>query len=104
MSRNGAFTGNQRHTTSPSDTARIGPGDASYACSFDTLDGDSENVLCFGWEGGLDVWRAGKGSLDLLGRLEDLPGGVRNAQVCNLSQELLFIVNIYIDTSHSSTR
>lgn len=85
MSRNGAFTGNQRHITSTGDAVRLRPGDASYACSFDALDGDSENVLCFGWEGGLDVWRAGKDSLDLLGRLEGLPGGVRSAKVYNLS-------------------
>lgn len=81
LSRNGAFTGNQQHTASSGDPTRLKPGDTSYACSFDTLDGDSENVLCFGWEGGLDVWRAGKGSIDLLGRLEGLPGGVRSAKI-----------------------
>ncbi|KAF8422374.1 hypothetical protein EV426DRAFT_712796 [Tirmania nivea] len=81
LSRNGAFTSNQRHTASSGDAVTLRPGDASYACSFDTLDGESENVLCFGWEGGLDVWRAGKGSLDLLGRLEGLSGGVRSAKI-----------------------
>lgn len=97
------LAGNQWHT-SPGGAASLRPGDASYACSFDTLDGDSENVLCFGWEGGLDVWRAGKGSLDLLGRLEGLPGGVRSAKVYNLPQEPLLIINIWIDTAHSSAK
>ena len=82
LSRNGAFGAYQRHPNSSGDTGRLTPGDGSYACSFDTLDSDSENVLCLGWEGGMDVWRIGKGSLDLLGRLEGLPGAVRNSVVC----------------------
>lgn len=95
LSKNGAFMAN-RQIGSSGDTGRLRPGDASYACSFDSLDGDSENVLCLGWEGGLDVWRIGKGSLDLLGRLEGLTGGVRSAKVCKLLKPYhWYLIDIY---------
>ncbi|KAF8471786.1 hypothetical protein BDZ91DRAFT_760427 [Kalaharituber pfeilii] len=83
LSRNGTSV-YQRFANSsgiPGDMSRLIPGDVGYACSFDTLDGDAENVLCFGWEGGIDVWKIGKGSLDLLGRLEGLSGGVKGAKI-----------------------
>ena len=87
LSRNGRFMNQHmfsNNTGISGDSNKLTPGDGGYACSFDTLDGDSENVVCLGWEGGIDVWRVGKGSLDLIGRLEGLSGGVKSAKVCSM--------------------
>ncbi|KAI5808513.1 hypothetical protein DFH27DRAFT_606808 [Peziza echinospora] len=84
LSRNGRFMNQHmfsNNTGVSGDSNKLTPGDGGYACSFDTLDGDSENVVCLGWEGGIDVWRVGKGSLDLIGRLEGLSGGVKSAKI-----------------------
>lgn len=77
---------------------QLQPGEGNYACSFDTLDepfgghagattgngggsGGGDNVLCLGWEGGVDVWKVGRGVLEQVGRLEGLGGGVKSAKV-----------------------
>lgn len=78
------------------------PGEGSYACAFDTLDesafgagtgaftglatsgggnGGGENVVCLGWEGGVDIWKVGRGVVEQVGRLEGLGGGVKSAKV-----------------------
>ncbi|KAH0612967.1 uncharacterized protein H6S33_009347 [Morchella sextelata] len=77
---------------------QLQPGEGNYACSFDTLDepfgghagattgngggsGGGDNVLCLGWEGGVDVWKVGRGVLEQVGRLEGLGGGVKSAKI-----------------------
>ena len=79
------------------------PGEGNFACTFDTLDepafgganggfmglavsggngnGGGENVVCLGWEGGVDIWRVGRGVVEQVGRLEGLGGGVKGAKV-----------------------
>ncbi|KAG0639610.1 hypothetical protein HOY80DRAFT_1009447 [Tuber brumale] len=79
------------------------PGEGNFACTFDTLDepafgganggfmglavsggngnGGGENVVCLGWEGGVDIWRVGRGVVELVGRLEGLGGGVKGAKI-----------------------
>lgn len=78
--------------------SQLQPGEGNYACTFDTLDepfggitgaaasggagnGGGDNVLCLGWEGGVDVWKVGRGVLEQVGRLEGLGGGVKSAKV-----------------------
>lgn len=92
--------------------SQLQPGEGNYACSFDTLDepfggyagvtagngvGNSggDNVICLGWEGGVDVWKIGKGVLEQVGRLEGLGGGVKSAKVdflhsCNPFRKLRY--------------
>lgn len=82
------------------------PGEGNFACTFDTLDepafgganggfmglavsggngnGGGENVVCLGWEGGVDIWRVGRGVVEQVGRLEGLGGGVKGAKVTTL--------------------
>lgn len=78
--------------------SQLQPGEGNYACTFDTLDepfggyagaaagggignGGGDNVVCLGWEGGVDVWKVGRGVLEQVGRLEGLGGGVKSAKV-----------------------
>lgn len=77
---------------------QLQPGEGNYACTFDTLDepfggyagaaasggtgnGGGDNVVCLGWEGGVDIWKVGRGVLEQVGRLEGLGGGVKSAKV-----------------------
>ncbi|PWW72849.1 hypothetical protein C7212DRAFT_285702 [Tuber magnatum] len=82
---------------------RLRPGEGNFACTFDTLDepafgganggfmglavsggngnGGGENVVCLGWEGGVDVWKVGRGVVEQVGRLEGLGGGVKGAKI-----------------------
>jgi hypothetical protein len=66
----------------------IQPGQGGYFCGFDTLAmaGDeaarsSENVLLVGSQGGLDMFRVEKSTLDLVGHLEGLRGAVIGAKI-----------------------
>lgn len=89
------FGGSQPQSQSQS---QLRPGEGNYACTFDTLDepfggyagaaasggagnGGGDNVVCLGWEGGVDVWKIGRGVLEQVGRLEGLGGGVKSAKV-----------------------
>jgi hypothetical protein len=65
--------------------------DVGCCCSLDTLDDGTagENVVVLGWHGGIDVLKLGRGVLELIGRIEGLPGSVHAAKVCLL---LLFLL------------
>lgn len=78
------------HTTG----AHIQPGQNSYAVELQNTDdlsasgsprndgsAPSDNVVCLGWEGGVDIWRVGRGVVEQVGRLEGLSGGVKSAKV-----------------------
>ncbi|KAI5801236.1 hypothetical protein EDC01DRAFT_612607 [Geopyxis carbonaria] len=68
-----------------------------YACELATLDelgisggsarlaggatSGGDNVICLGWDGGVDIWRIGRGAVDQIGRLEGLKGGVKSAKI-----------------------
>jgi len=76
-------------------------GDSGFACSFDVLDDvdittatvkangqqatapltSGTDVICLGWEGGVDVWKVGRGDVELLGRMSGLTGSVVGAKV-----------------------
>lgn len=57
--------------------------DVGCCCSLDTLDdgGAGENVVVLGWHGGVDVLKLARGMLELIGRIEGLPGSVHVAKV-----------------------
>lgn len=74
------------------------PGENNYACELTTIDelgivgsngrvaaggahGGGDNVVCLGWDGGVDVWRVNRASGEQFGRLEGLKGGVKSAKV-----------------------
>lgn len=77
--------------------AHVQPGENNYACELATIDelgiggsngrvsaggaGGGDNVVCLGWDGGVDVWRVGRGVVEQVGRLEGLKGGVKSAKV-----------------------
>lgn len=66
----------------------LSPGEYGYFSGFDTLStaGHSssvtaENVLLIGWEGGLRVQRVSRKTIDIIGKIEGLRGGVVGAKI-----------------------
>jgi hypothetical protein len=75
----------------------VQPGENSYACELSTIDelgfGDGnaraagghgtggDNVVCLGWDGGVDIWRIGRNTVEQIGKLEGLRGSVKGAKV-----------------------
>jgi hypothetical protein len=66
----------------------LSPGERGYYCAFDTFSTaghgasvSAENVLLVGWEGGLRVQRINRKSIDIIGRIEGLRGGVVGAKI-----------------------
>ncbi|KAK6537873.1 hypothetical protein TWF694_010772 [Orbilia ellipsospora] len=83
----------------PAHSGHLRPGDNGWAFSFDVLD-DLEgligsesaqkasgsgvvgtDVICLGWEGGVDVWKVGRGVVELVARMSGLPGTVVGAKL-----------------------
>ncbi|EPS43957.1 hypothetical protein H072_2068 [Dactylellina haptotyla CBS 200.50] len=83
----------------PAHAGHLRPGDGGWAFSFDVLD-DLEgligsesaqkasgsgvvgtDVVCLGWEGGVDVWKVGRGVVELVARMSGLPGTVIGAKL-----------------------
>ncbi|KAF3150830.1 hypothetical protein TWF569_004370 [Orbilia oligospora] len=83
----------------PAHSGHLKPGDGGWAFSFDILD-DLEgiigsesaqkasgngvvgtDVVCLGWDGGVDVWKVGRGVVELLARMSGLPGTVIGAKI-----------------------
>ncbi|KAK6361199.1 hypothetical protein TWF730_004943 [Orbilia blumenaviensis] len=83
----------------PAHSGHLRPGDGGWAFSFDILD-DLEgligsesaqkasgngvvgtDVVCLGWEGGVDVWKVGRGVVELVARMSGLPGTVVGAKI-----------------------
>jgi len=79
--------------------AHLQAGENNYACELATVDelglssgnprvtggsggsGGGDNVVCLGWDGGVDIWRIGRGAVEQVGRLEGLRGSVKGAKV-----------------------
>ncbi|EON63215.1 hypothetical protein W97_02442 [Coniosporium apollinis CBS 100218] len=64
------------------------PGGKSYACMWDSLGKancgsaqKAQNVLLVGSEGGFEVYKVGRGSIDVIGSLDDLHGSVIRAKI-----------------------
>lgn len=43
--------------------------------------GGGDNVVCLGFDGGVEVWKVGKENADLIGGLTGLRGSVKSAKV-----------------------
>ncbi|KAK6355270.1 hypothetical protein TWF696_004383 [Orbilia brochopaga] len=83
----------------PAHSGHLRPGDGGWAFSFDVLDDLEGNigsdsaqkaagngvmgtdVVCLGWEGGVDVWKVGRGVVELVARMSGLPGTVVGAKL-----------------------
>ncbi|KAF3937171.1 hypothetical protein ABW19_dt0201350 [Dactylella cylindrospora] len=83
----------------PAHTGHLRPGDGGWAFSFDVLDDlegnigselaqkasgsgvNGTDVVCLGWEGGVDVWKVGRGVVELVSRMSGLPGTVVGAKI-----------------------
>ncbi|KAF3921955.1 hypothetical protein ABW20_dc0103043 [Dactylellina cionopaga] len=86
-------------TRPPAHSGHLRPGDGGWAFSFDVLDDLEGNigsesaqkasgngvvgtdVVCLGWEGGVDVWKVGRGVVELVARMSGLPGTVVGAKI-----------------------
>ncbi|EWC43483.1 hypothetical protein DRE_07515 [Drechslerella stenobrocha 248] len=83
----------------PTHSGHLRPGDSGWAFSFDVLDDLEGNigsesaqrasgngvagtdVVCLGWEGGVDVWKVGRGVVELVARMSGLSGTVVGAKL-----------------------
>ena len=80
---------------------RPGPGESRFACELGTVDeaglsgpnarfasargagaaGGGENIVCLGYDGGVEIWRAGRNAVERIGALDGLKGAVKTAKV-----------------------
>jgi hypothetical protein len=72
----------------PISSGGLSPGERGYCCTFDSLSTaghgpsvSAENVLIVGWEGGFRVQRITRKTIDIIGSIEGLRGGVHAAKI-----------------------
>ena len=86
--------------------AHLQSGESRFACELATVDelgwtstnarvaggngGGGDNVVCLGYDGGIDIWRVGRSTVEQIGRLEGLKGSVKGAKVCPETYRALF--------------
>ncbi|TGZ84541.1 hypothetical protein EX30DRAFT_360583 [Ascodesmis nigricans] len=99
---NSAGFQNSYGATSPASAGRfnngghVQPGENNFACELQTIDdpsvtgygrtkpggtGGGDNVVCLGWDGGVDVWRIDREKADSIGQLTGLNGQVMGAKI-----------------------
>ncbi|KAF8247058.1 hypothetical protein K440DRAFT_644243 [Wilcoxina mikolae CBS 423.85] len=77
--------------------AHLQPGESRFACELATVDelgwtgtnarvaggngAGGDNVVCLGYDGGVDIWRVGRSTVEQIGRLEGLKGSVKGAKI-----------------------